>query len=305
MLGRSYGPKLAAGRMDAGGFMLRRVARVWPSHLIMLGAFVAVLLVSSLLGLNPHHPERFTWAALPMQIFLVQAWGFAGGGGWNLPTWSLSALLVCYAGFPFLWRGLGRVGRGAGLVMLGLLGVVAANGLALLLFGRPLYDLPFQVGAVRALPLFFLGACLARAVELNWPPLGWARCMGLAAGAVFVGLQVAGRFDSASLVCIALIVLACGRLPVRRPSALIETGARLSFALFLSHVFTGMLWFTVMRALEAHVALSEPVRWALWAAAFPLSLVGAWMFDRWVDQPVQAWLTPRLKHLRLPFPRLA
>ena len=240
-----------------------------------------------------------------MQLLLVQSWGVPGGGGWNLPTWSLSALLVCYAVFPLLWWGLRRVRTGLILLAFGLVGVAVADLACVHSFGRVLYDLPFQFGAVRALPLFVLGACLARAVELGWPSVNWARATGLMAAVAFVALQALGRFDSLSIAAIALIVLAAGRLPVRRPSRLIVAGARLSFALFLSHVFTGMLWFTAMRALEARVSLGEPLRWALWAGAFPAALLGAWLFDRFVDQPVQAWVTPRLKALRIPFPRLA
>jgi peptidoglycan/LPS O-acetylase OafA/YrhL len=305
VLGRSYGPKLADGRLDAGGFMLRRVGRVWPGHLVVLAAFVALLLVAAVFGVAPHHPERFNLGALPMQALLVQAWGVPGGGGWNLPTWSLSALLVCYAGFPLFWRGLGRVGQGAGLVVLGLTGVVIAGQISIFLFGRPLYDLPFQVGAARALPLFFLGACLARTVELAWPGERLAMATGVLASAAFIGLQALGRFDLSSVVCIALIILAAGRLPVRRPRPLLEQGARLSFALFLTHAFTGMLWFTAVRALEARVSLGEPVRWALWGLAFPAALVVAWGFERYVDQPIQAWLTPRLLAIRLRRPELA
>lgn len=305
VLGRSYGPKLASGRLEAGDFMLRRIGRVWPGHLAVMAAFVGVLLVAALLGVGPHHPERFAWSALPMQVFLAQSWGLPGGGGWNMPTWSLSALLVCYASFPFLWRGLGRFGQGASLVLLGLTGVVLAGAFSLLFFGRPLYDLPFQVGAARALPLFFLGACLARAVELLWPGLLWARVTGVLAAVAFVGLQALGRFDFASLVCVALVILAAGRLPVRRPRVMLEKGARLSFALFLTHVFTGMLWFTAVRLLEARVALPEPAGWALWGMAFPLTLAVAWLFERYVDAPLQAWVTPRLKTLALRLPRVA
>jgi peptidoglycan/LPS O-acetylase OafA/YrhL len=298
VLGRSYGPKLASGRLEGGGFMLRRLGRVWPGHLVVLAAFVAVLLAAAAIGVSPHHPERFAWSALPMQVLLIQSWGIPGGGGWNLPTWSLSALVVCYAAFPLFWRGLGRFGQGASLVMLGLTGVVIAGAFSIFLFGRPLYDLPFQVGAARALPLFFLGACLARAVELAWPGLIWARLAGLLGALIFVGLQVLGRYDFASLVCITLVILAAGRMPVRRPRAIVERGARLSFALFLTHAFTGMIWFTAVKVVEARIALPEPARWALWGLAFPVALGAAWGFERWVDQPIQAWLTPRLQTLR-------
>jgi peptidoglycan/LPS O-acetylase OafA/YrhL len=305
VLGRSYGPKIIRGGVSLGDFLLKRISRVWPGHLVILAGFVAVVLLSALAGAAPRHPERFVWSALWMQVFLVQSWGFGGGGGWNLPTWSLSALLVCYAIFPALWRGLGRLRHGALPLALGLVGVLGADGLTTLITHRGLYDLPFAFGALRALPMFALGAGLARAVELGWPGERLAKWLGLGAAAVFVGLQIAGRFDTLSIICIALIVLAAGRLPVVKPSKLIVLGARLSFPLFLSHVFSGMIWFTVMRAIDAHIHLPEPAQWVLYAGSLPFALVAAWVFDRVIDQPLQTHVAPIIRRLRIPIPRIA
>lgn len=57
----------------------------------------------------PRHPENYSLFAFAMQVVLVQAWGIGGGEGWNEPSWSLSALIICYATFPWIWRALQRL----------------------------------------------------------------------------------------------------------------------------------------------------------------------------------------------------
>ena len=108
-------------------------------------------------------------------------------------------------------------------------------------------------------------------------------------------LQVAGRFDLPSIVAIAAIVLSFGRLPVAKPSALVGQGAKLTFALFITHSLTGLIWFGALGAFRESVGLPLWLDWTLWAASIPAALVAAALFHRLIDDPIQKWLTPRLK----------
>ncbi|WP_426031110.1 hypothetical protein [Caulobacter sp. DWP3-1-3b2] len=90
--------------MGTGEFLERRILRIWPAHLIMLALLAAFVFGTGPIGLAPQNPRWFQWSKLPPQIFLVQAWFMPGTSGWNMPTSTLSALIVCYAGFPAAWR---------------------------------------------------------------------------------------------------------------------------------------------------------------------------------------------------------
>jgi peptidoglycan/LPS O-acetylase OafA/YrhL len=172
--------------------------------------------------------------------------------------------------------------------------VIAGDLICVSLLDRHIYDLDFHFGLVRAAPLFLLGVCIARVVEQGRPP---ARTAGLLAGVSILALallQVTGRFDLLSLTAIAGIVLAFGRLPVARPSALIEQGAKLSFALFITHALTGLIWFGALGALRESVSLPAWLDWTLWAASIPAALITAALFHRLIDDPIQKWLAPRL-----------
>jgi hypothetical protein len=56
VLARAYGERFDARRISAGRFLLLRVARIWPAHLIMVGAFVALFIGTAALGISPEKP---------------------------------------------------------------------------------------------------------------------------------------------------------------------------------------------------------------------------------------------------------
>lgn len=295
VLGRAYGAQVLSGRIGLFGFVQKRLARIWPGQLVVLTGLAVVVAAATVVGFMPQHPENFTNEAMLMQLFLVQAWGVDGGGGWNHQSWSLSALLVCYAAFPLVWPWISRLKNASALLALGLTSVIVGDLLCLGLMGHSIYDLNFHLGVVRAAPLFLLGVCIARVVEQGLPPVLLARVMA-AMSLLAVGLlQAYGRFDLLSIVAIAAIVLSFGRLPVARPSALVEQGAKLSFALFITHSLTGLIWFGALDAVREGVGLPLWLDWALWAASIPAALLAAGLFHALIDDPIQRWLTPRLR----------
>ncbi|MGR4864852.1 acyltransferase family protein [Caulobacter sp. LARHSG274] len=302
VLGRAYGASTLTGRISHGRFWLRRVGRVWPGHLIVLLLMAALVLVLNSLGTDAHKPSRFAWDQLPVQALLVHAWG-VNSDGWNLPSWSLSALIVCYALFPWLWRAANRVRHPLVLPLIGAAAFAVCELLARRLFHHALSDLPFRFGVVRALPLFTLGVCLARAVEMDWPSERAARALLVGGCVLLAAMQPLDRyalpdvliFDVPSLIAIAAIVLGAGRLPVKHPKAWIEEGAKLSFALFITHILVGVIYWSAVHALIAAVPIGIGWQWLMWLASFPIALGAAWLFHTYVDQPLQDRLAPWLR----------
>jgi peptidoglycan/LPS O-acetylase OafA/YrhL len=285
------GPRLwrqiLSGRIGLLAFLRKRVARIWPGQLMVLAALATVVTLATLAGATERHPGNYTPVSLLMQALLVQAWGLSGGGGWNHQSWSLSALVVCYAAFPVAWRWISRMTSPLALLALGLTAVMAGDLICLRAFHHSIYDLDFSLGVIRAAPLFLLGICIARVVEQGRPGVGRARILAWLAMLAFVVLQVEGRFDLLSIIAIAIavIVLALGRLPVDRPSRLIEQGAKLSFALFITHALTGLVWFGGLNALHGILPANPWLHYALWSLSLPLALGVAGLFHRFVDGP--------------------
>jgi peptidoglycan/LPS O-acetylase OafA/YrhL len=293
VLGRTYGPRLASGKVSPFGFLIRRYARVWPAHLIVLAGFGALVAATAVLGVSLNNPEAFQWSALPWHALLMQSWGFGVPYGWNTPSWSLSALVLCYAAFPLIWLLLARIPATAAL-LLGLVVLSGAEGAARLQ-GLHFFDLEGQFGVVRALPLFFFGTALARYGSPAGLSLGGARVLALVAAALFIVLQLIGRFDLLSMLAIGAVILACGARTSQLRSKVVARAAELSFALYITHSLVGTVWYRATTlAFPGLETLSGSAAWAYWATAFPVALFAAWAFHRLVDMPLQEWLKPRL-----------
>lgn len=296
VMARVYGDALLAGRIKPSTFLFRRIQRIWPAHLIVLAVLVAVVGVATAAGFPPGHPERFLWRDVVPQALLIQAWAHLGGAGWNLPTWSLSALLVCYAVTPAAFRIVRRIGS-APVVLAGAVFFLAMCDLGCRYAWRTsLYELHVELGVIRALPLFILGLAAARCAAERPLAARPARIVAIAATVGFLALQTIGRFDFFSMILIGLLLLAVGSRSVTRPLPALEAAARLSFSLFLTHSLTVTVYFGVMHHLGS--GLSEPWRWAIWAMSLPTALGVAYGFDRWVDAPLQQWM--RSQSVRAP-----
>ncbi|MBO9709688.1 MAG: acyltransferase [Caulobacter sp.] len=302
VLGRAYGASTLSGRISHGRFWIRRVGRVWPGHLVVLAMMAALVLVLNAMGTDAHKPSRFAWDQLPVQALLVHAWGF-NSDGWNLPSWSLSALVVCYAIFPFLWRAADRIRHPWVLPLIGAAVVLAFEIVARTVFDHALADLQFRYGVIRALPMFILGVCLARTVDMDWPSERAAKALLIGGCVLLAAMQPLDRyalpdeliFDLPCLAAIAAIVLGAGRLPVRRPQAWIEEGAKLSFALFITHILVGVIYWSAVHELIDTVPIGIGWQWLMWLASFPIALGAAWLFHTYIDQPLQDRLAPWLR----------
>jgi peptidoglycan/LPS O-acetylase OafA/YrhL len=159
-----YLEAFGAGRFRYGPFLWARLSRIYPLHLATLVSLGVLAGGAAVLGLSAGD-KLLVWPSLIPHLLLIQAWGFAPLGGWNHPSWSISAEWFAYLLFPafatLAWRLRARPG----------LAVAAAAGLTVALqeifrrlTGFPLTHATYLWGALRIVPCFALGA----AVHLLW-----------------------------------------------------------------------------------------------------------------------------------------
>jgi peptidoglycan/LPS O-acetylase OafA/YrhL len=292
ILSRAYGQRLVTSHMRRTHFFLRRFARLWPSHILVLLAFGAFVMASTAAGFAPNHAEKYGAADFFAQAFLVHGWGMMHAESWNTPTWTLSVLLVCYALFsvyiPYVYK------RGLP-VMIGLSVIVllAAHGLALGLANHAFVDLPFSWALLRAIPLFLLGNLIERMTAgLRVPKtVFWITLFG--ALAVISGLCLLPRnavIDSLILVLLGSVLAVSGGVTFHENIVTHRMG-RASFALFLTHSLVGAVWFGISPKLIAHFALNAPMQWVLWGAGVLAAVTVAFLFDAVVDKPLSQWVS--------------
>jgi peptidoglycan/LPS O-acetylase OafA/YrhL len=154
----NYQDKIAAGGWAAvPHYLARRVARIWPLHLFVLGGAIAFAGLLALTGRGDS--EQFPWAELPLHLLMIHNWGLTSALSWNDPSWSISAEFGAYLLFPLIalhidWR---RFGWDT----LGLFVAALAAGLHILFTsqgGTILdHDIP-RLGLARALIEFAMGS---------------------------------------------------------------------------------------------------------------------------------------------------
>jgi len=299
VLGRIYGERVENNGIGGFAFFMRRAQRLVPAHLIMIAAFIALLVLSGLAGIAPQHPEYLSWPDLPAELFLVQALGVPGGEGWNSPTWSLSALLACYAFFPVIWRAQAKIKHPAVVLAMAVGIMILADVAFSHLIGKRIYEFPTRVGVIRAIPLFLLGVALARISETVYIRPVLARIAAVVAAVGVVALQFAGAFDFLSIALIATLVMAAGAIPVNRPSYLLEKGALVSFAIFITNEFVRNVYFGVEHVVARKLPVGLTAGWAAWWVALGVAVAFAVAFHYLVDMPTQGWIKARRKRGRV------
>ena len=287
VLARTYGPRVMGEGVATGAFLKRRLLRIWPPHLVMLALFVAFVLLTGAVGLTPQNPQWFQWDQLLPQVFLMQSWFVPGPSGWNMPTWTLSALIVCYAGFPTAWRAVAKVRSPWAALAAGVAIFLVVDYAAKALTGIPAHQLPLRLGLVRGIPLFVVGMLVARLPTTIAPRT--ADILAILSGVGVIALQAFGHFDHASLALLSLLIYAAGASGAKG-WGWAATAGRLSFALFLTNQLTAVVWFGLLRAVERKLGLEGSTLWAAWAMALPVCVIAAWLFERFVDAPLQVWI---------------
>lgn len=269
-MGRNFGAAVATGGVGPLGLLGRRLVKIWPAHLIVLG------LMAAFASVGGSAPDG---AALAREAGLVQALGAFDGAALNPVSGTLSALVICYAAFPLAWKLLAKAP--------GVVGLALAFGLlwgldALVSLKTPLglFDLSGELAVLRLLPLFLIGSALARVMEGPATPKLLA-ALGGASGVVgFAIVQAAGRHDMLSIAALALIIASVGTVAASRPSRHLAYSGRLVFSLLITHALAGMVWF---QAIEGAID-----GWAAWAGGVAFALAFASVFERTVALPLDA-----------------
>ena len=314
VIAASYAERLRAG-FPAQRFLWLRFWRVWPVHVLVLGAYLAIELAvwaggSGLTGRSAFGPERALWQ-LAVQLLLLQAVVTPALYAWVLQSWSISVELVLYAVAALGW---GKLRRGWWQVWLAL-SVLAGLGMALF---------PEQVGLHHKLLRGFSGFGLGVVTFALWQraeprlaalPRRAAGVLELAC-LIIVAAAVHRAGDEAVfwLYCLGfagvVLVFAAERGAVSR--LLLGRHAQflgaVSYSIYMVHTLVqsaagsiaarlaGMAglghWFAVPQPGSNRPTLTAEA--GLWADLFALAVLGAvvlaaWLVWRLVEDPVRRW----------------
>lgn len=100
----NYSDKIKS-KKDLASYVIRRFGRVWPLHAVVMTAFLIFYLIIRAHGdSNPYtigaSPTTYDYRKFPLVLMLLNSLGMFSGG-WNLPSWSISAEFISYLLFGF------------------------------------------------------------------------------------------------------------------------------------------------------------------------------------------------------------
>jgi peptidoglycan/LPS O-acetylase OafA/YrhL len=135
-------------------FLRRRIARIWPLHLLTTLGFVSIFVFG-----YSSNPENYRLGSIIEQLLLVQSWQINAPLPLNFPAWSISAEWAMYLIFPALVWLRFKVGLAAiaGIAMLGAIAIET------LLFTGYMH-IPVW-NALRAVPTFCIGIVISQIFE--------------------------------------------------------------------------------------------------------------------------------------------
>ena len=220
ILSHVYMQAFGEGRFRYVEFLWARLARVYPVHVATLVGLGLLAGLAAAIGLDVGD-HVLVWSSLPAQLTLTQAWGLGLAGGWNHPSWSISAEWFAYLTFPVFalvfWPLNSRPWVAAGLAIALVIGLNVGFPM---LAGFSLTHATIAWGALRIVPCFALGC----ATWLLWRT-EIVRSRRLAISGVVVSLAaiatcaVAGAPDWLSVCLFATLILSL--------ASLASTGSRL------------------------------------------------------------------------------
>jgi len=264
-------------------FLQKRIARIWPLHLVTLGGAVALAL---LLRATGRSDPQFVFSELPLHILLLQNWGFTHHLAWNDPAWSISAELGAYLLFPLLvmavdWR---RLPSWALLAIAGglLVGLHLAMDATTLGANIPRY------GLLRCLVEFTTGSIVC-ALWLRWRGVLRAPLWAALAAMVAAGSWIAGAPETLVVPALFAVVLLLLALTAGKPRNPFELGpthylGEISYATYLSHF---ILWKAFKLVFVSDATAVSPMYVALYLG---LVLMASTTLYHLIERPAQRWL---------------
>ncbi len=103
VIAHAYRERLSAGWSQVRSFLIRRLGRLWPLHMVVLLVFIGFQLGVTVAHLSVGTlAERNTFASVPANVLLIHSWGFVHHSTWNNPSWSISTEVFAYGVFALL-----------------------------------------------------------------------------------------------------------------------------------------------------------------------------------------------------------
>lgn len=294
-------------RFNYASFLWARLARVYPMHLVTLAATLALWFAATRVGAT-FDRVAFDLSVLPQHLLLIHAWGTTPTVQWNFPSWSISAEWFAYLAFPAaailsLW-----VRRWALVGVLAAAALFAAMFLAAQAQGVHFTEMTAQIGGIRIIPSFLMGAALLRLGRtVNWSRR--AAWLGVGTAAIWIGVSASlGASDLVIWPALALLIFSLGEVAKTDPGSVVAAPVlvylgEVSYAVYMTHLPIDIAYFHALDRVAP--GLTGPLAWLAWVGVFAVCLAASMAAYHVVERPARNWMRAHDPFTRRPKPEPA
>ncbi|BCW89533.1 hypothetical protein sos41_26990 [Alphaproteobacteria bacterium SO-S41] len=287
----AYLGKLTDGRSTAV-FAIRRFGRVWPLHIAMLLAFVALEASHLLRGEAAFQGAKAPWTILP-ELALLHGLGFTGLTDWNSPAWSISTEFWTYLIFAAVALSFRRQ------MAIACFTIVTFSMAALVALSPTGMDVTFDYGMLRCLAGFFAGVAtflvwraIHEGVALKRGTATALECAAILAVIAFVSFAGIGPLSFAAPLVFAPAVLlfafeagALSRAMLTRP---FQALGEWSYAIYMTAYFIALFFNLKL------VPRLEGLPMDLVAVAYLATvIIASWLAFRLIETPTRRFFNAR------------
>ncbi|MCB1884171.1 MAG: acyltransferase [Geminicoccaceae bacterium] len=292
IMAHCYLEGIAGGGFAWGTYLRRRLARIYPLHVVTLLPFLLLFAAAGAGYVRLPHPEAYDAAALLPNLLLLHAWGTTDHLTFNYPSWSISAEWFAYLLFPGMALAVLRLRPLASLFV-----ALAALGLAWFLadsaLPRPLMRLTYDFGILRIVPAFLLGIAVYR-LSLVHDVAPWLLRPLLAVTLLALALLFhALPSPILGVPLLAFLIFLLAGLDRQAPTtgfarpSLLYLG-EISYAIYMVHALVDVFFFGFLELLWP--TPGPVLGFAFCAIGLALVLVLAVLAHRLVERPARTWL---------------
>jgi peptidoglycan/LPS O-acetylase OafA/YrhL len=299
VLAHVYGQQVRNGTYNHRRFLIARLARIYPTHLVMLAIMGVVALAAIALG-QPFDGPSYSLPGFVQALTMVHAWfPTTIPNEWNGPSWSLSAEWAAYLAFPlFAWVGLKRGRRPWVTIGLAVVLFVVLDAWYRWRYGEILTHAEIVLGVLRIVPEFLFGIGLYELGQRLQVGRRFAQAAALVSVMALIGMMASSADERLTVAVAGLVILSLALLArngddraFAHPLAL-EAGEA-SYALYLVHLPLLIIWKNGMAMLHGG---DSSYRLPLWEAGalLAITVAAAFALHAFWERPARRWVRRRL-----------
>lgn len=289
-----HAPLADTSAQNIGKFYWNRLTRIYPLHIVMLGAYLVLFGAFVILSSSGSAPQSYTWSSFVQSLFLVHMW-VGSEPAWNVPSWSISSEWFVYLFFPLMVFSLRKLRGGVAMHLLGIVLLAVLLHLTYSLNGLPSLGTDIsRMALIRTMLEFLMGVFIGSLFVHHRTFLEKYRGAALAGFLALCAMYAAAPLPDHALIPLAFAFLiaylsaATSWITVALSSKPLVYLGEISYSTYMVHY----LVYDVLKA--GFVSDTQQINQAYVWLSFVVVLLLSVLLHHGVDMPSQKYFRRRL-----------